>query len=139
MNIGQAAKASGVSAKMIRYYESVGLIPAPARTEAGYRTYGAEEVQTLNFIRHARLLGFSLAELAKLLALWNDRERASAEVKSVALAHIADLDRKIAHMAALRDTLRQLTDCCAGDARPDCSILDALERDAESLHHAAAG
>ena len=126
MNIGQAAQASGVSAKMIRYYESVGLIPAPARTEAGYRTYGPEEVQTLNFIRHARLLGFSLPELAKLLALWHDPGRASAEVKAMAEAHIADLDRKITHMAALRDTLRQLTDCCAGDQRPDCSILDEL-------------
>lgn len=126
MNIGQAAKASGISAKMIRYYESVGLIPAPARTEAGYRTYGEDEVKALNFIRHARLLGFSLPELGKLLALWHDPARASAEVKAVAVAHIADLDRKIAHMAALRDALRQLTDCCAGDERPDCSILDKL-------------
>lgn len=131
MNIGQAAKASGVSAKMIRYYESVGLIPAPARSESGYRTYGAEEVKTLNFIRHARLLGFSLPELARLLALWHDPGRASAEVKAVASAHIADLDRKIAHMAALRDTLRQLTACCAGDERPDCSILDELAAQGE--------
>lgn len=131
MNIGQAAKASGVSAKMIRYYESVGLIAAPPRTESGYRTYGTDEVQTLNFIRHARLLGFSLAELAKLLALWHDPARASAEVKAMTLAHIADLDRKIAHMAAMRDTLRQLTDCCAGDQRPDCSILDELATQGE--------
>lgn len=131
MNIGQAAKASGVSAKMIRYYESVGLIPAPARTDSGYRTYGSDEVRTLNFIRHARLLGFSLPELSKLLALWSDPGRASAEVKAVAVTHIADLDRKIAHMAALRDTLRQLSDCCAGDQKPDCSILDKLATQGE--------
>jgi len=128
MNIGQAAKASGVSAKMIRYYESVGLIPAALRTENGYRTYGEDQVRTLNFIRHARLLGFSLPELTKLLSLWQDGERASAEVKAVATRHIADLDRKIAHMAALRDTLKQLADRCHGDDRPDCSILDELAR-----------
>jgi Cu(I)-responsive transcriptional regulator len=126
MNIGQAAKASGVSAKMIRYYESVGLIPAAIRTESGYRTYGEAEVARLKFIRHARLLGFSLPDLTRLLALWQDGDRASAEVKAVALRHIADLDRKIAHMAALRETLKHLADRCHGDDRPDCSILDEL-------------
>jgi Cu(I)-responsive transcriptional regulator len=126
MNIGAAAKASGVSAKMIRYYESVRLIAAATRTESGYRTYDEEDVRTLRFIRHARLLDFPMPEVTRLLALWRDGDRASADVKRVALAHIADIDRKIAHMAAMRDTLLQLTDCCRGDERPDCSILDEL-------------
>ena len=128
MNIGAAAKASGVSAKMIRYYESVGLIGVARRSEAGYRTYDENDVRTLGFIRHARLLGFSLPEVTRLLALWRDGDRASADVKRMALAHIEEIDRKIAHMAAMRDTLRQLTDRCHGDAHPDCSILDALAK-----------
>ena len=126
MNIGAAAKASGVSAKMIRYYESIGLIGAARRTESGYRTYGEEDLRTLVFIRHARELGFSLAEVTRLLALWRDSGRASADVKRLALAHIEEIDRKIAHMAAMRDTLLKLADCCQGDGHPDCSILDAL-------------
>ena len=126
MNIGAAAKASGVSAKMIRYYEDVGLIGAARRTEAGYRIYGEEDVRTLHFIRHARLLGFPLPEVTRLLSLWRDGERASADVKQLALAHIDEIDRKIAHMAAMRDTLRKLADRCHGDDHPDCSILDEL-------------
>ena len=126
MNIGAAAKASGVSAKMIRYYESVGLIGAALRTEAGYRTYGQDDLRTLGFIRHARELGFSLEEVTRLLALWRDNGRASADVKRLALAHIEEIDRKIGHMAAMRDTLLKLADCCHGDGHPDCSILDAL-------------
>jgi len=126
MNIGAAAKASGVSAKMIRYYESIGLIGAAHRTEAGYRTYGQDDLRTLSFIRHARLLGFSLEEVTRLLALWRDSGRASGDVKRLALAHIEEIDRKIAHMAAMRDTLAKLADCCPGDGHPDCSILDGL-------------
>jgi len=126
MNIGAAATASGVSAKMIRYYESIGLIGAAQRTESGYRTYGQDDLRTLGFIRHARELGFSLAEVTQLLALWRDDERASADVKRLALAHIEEIDRKIAHMTAMRDTLLKLSDCCHGDGHPDCSILDAL-------------
>ena len=126
MNIGAAAQASGVSAKMIRYYESVGLIDAARRSESGYRTYDQDDVRTLQFIRHARHLGFPLPEVTRLLALWRDGDRASAEVKQVALAHIGEIDRKIAHMAAMRDTLRQLAERCHGDNHPDCSILDEL-------------
>ncbi|HMA49098.1 MAG TPA: Cu(I)-responsive transcriptional regulator [Magnetospirillaceae bacterium] len=126
MNIGAAARASGVSAKMIRYYESVGLIGAARRSESGYRTYGQDDVSTLQFIRHARHLGFPLPEVTRLLALWRDGERASADVKQLALAHIEEIDRKIAHMAAMRDTLRQLAERCHGDGHPDCSILDEL-------------
>ena len=126
MNIGAAAKASGVSAKMIRHYESVGLIGAAKRSEGGYRVYDGADVRTLHFIRQARDLGFSLAEVERLLALWRDRERASAEVKALALAHIADLDERIARMSAWRDALRGLADSCHGDQCPDCSILDAL-------------
>jgi Cu(I)-responsive transcriptional regulator len=126
MNIGAAAQASGVSAKMIRYYEEIGLIGPARRTEAGYRTYGEDEVRTLQFIRHARDLDFPMPEVTRLLALWRDGDRASADVKQLALAHIEDIDRKIAHMSAMRDTLRRLADCCHGDQDPDCSILDAL-------------
>jgi len=126
MNIGAAAKASGVSAKMIRYYEEIGLIGAARRGENGYRTYDQDDVRTLQFIRHARLLDFPMPEVTRLLALWRDGGRASADVKQLALNHIADIDRKIAHMAAMRETLRKLADCCQGDERPDCSILDEL-------------
>ena len=126
MNIGAAAEASGVSAKMIRYYERVGLIDAARRSESGYRTYGQDDVRTLQFIRHARLLGFPLPEVTRLLRLWRDGDRASADVKQLALSHIAEIDRKIAHMAAMRDTLRQLAARCHGDSHPDCSILDEL-------------
>jgi Cu(I)-responsive transcriptional regulator len=131
MNIGAAAKASGVSAKMIRYYESIGLIGAAHRTESGYRTYGQDDLRTLGFIRHSRELGFSLAEVTQLLALWRDDDRASADVKRLALAHIEEIDRKIAHMSAMRDTLLKLADCCHGDGHPDCSILDALSNSAQ--------
>lgn len=126
MNIGAAAEASGVSAKMIRYYEEIGLIGAARRSESGYRTYGEEDVRTLQFIRHARLLDFPMPEVTRLLALWRDGGRASADVKKLALDHVADIERKIAHMAAMRDTLLKLTDCCQDDERPDCSILDEL-------------
>ena len=126
MNIGQAAERSGVSAKMVRHYESLGLLPRIGRTESGYRQYAEKEVHTLRFIRRARDLGFSMAEIAELLKLWQNRRRASADVKRIALSHVADLDRRMEEMAAMKRTLERLADCCHGDERPDCPILDEL-------------
>ncbi|TKC77287.1 Cu(I)-responsive transcriptional regulator [Trinickia terrae] len=126
MNIGEAARASGVTAKMIRYYESVGLLAPKARTESGYRVYGADEIHTLRFIRQARRLGFLVEDIRKLLALWQDRSRASAEVKAIALEHVAELERRIAELTDMRDTLAHLAQHCHGDARPDCPILEQL-------------
>lgn len=125
-NIGQAASQSGVSAKMIRHYETLGLLPAVLRTDAGYRQYGEAQIHTLRFIRRARLLGFSMLEIAELLKLWQNQSRASADVKRIALAHVADLERRIAEMQAMRQTLVQLADCCQGNQRPDCPILSGL-------------
>lgn len=126
MNIGDAAAASGVSAKMIRHYESIGLIGAARRTEAGYRVYARKDVQVLQFIHRARVLGFSLDQIRELLALWQDKERASADVRALARAHIEDLNRKIAEMEAMRRTLERLAASCHGDSRSDCPILDDL-------------
>ncbi|GAB2879174.1 Cu(I)-responsive transcriptional regulator [Paraburkholderia jirisanensis] len=126
MNIGEAASASGVTAKMIRYYESVGLLAAATRTAAGYRVYGAQEVHSLRFIRQARRLGFLVDDIRRLLALWHDRSRASAEVKTIALEHVADLDRRIAELTEMRDTLAHLANHCHGDDRPDCPIIEQL-------------
>ena len=126
LNIGPAAQRSGVSAKMVRHYESLGLLPKIARTDAGYRQYGEKDVHTLRFIRRARELGFSMAEIAQLLKLWQNRRRASADVKRIALAHAADLQRRIDEMTAMQRTLERLASCCHGDARPDCPILDEL-------------
>ena len=125
-NIGQAAKQSGVSAKMVRHYESLGLLPAVHRTDAGYRQYGDRQIHTLRFIRRARALGFSMLEIAELLKLWQNQQRASADVKRIAQAHVADLERRIAEMQAMRQTLAQLAHCCAGNDRPDCPILSGL-------------
>ena len=125
-NIGQAAKQSGVSAKMTRHYESLGLLPPVHRTDAGYRQYGDKQIHTLRFIRRARTLGFSMAEIAELLKLWQNKQRASADVKRIAQAHVADLERRIAEMQAMRQTLAELAHCCAGDSRPDCPILSGL-------------
>ena len=126
LNIGEAAARSGVSAKMVRHYESLGLLPKVGRTDSGYRQYGDKEVHTLRFIRRARDLGFSMTEIAALLKLWQNRRRASADVKRIALAHVADLDRRMEEMAAMKRTLEQLAECCRGDDRPDCPILDGL-------------
>lgn len=126
MNIGQAADQSGVSAKMIRYYEQIGLISPPSRTDSNYRVYGAEEVHVLRFIKRARTLGFSVEETSVLLGLWQDRSRASAEVREIASTHIGALETKIAELQGMVKTLRHLVHCCAGDNRPDCPILDDL-------------
>ncbi|HEY1072995.1 Cu(I)-responsive transcriptional regulator [Brevundimonas sp.] len=126
MNIGQASAATGVSAKMIRYYESVGLIRPAARTDSNYRDFSDRDVNDLRFIRRARGLGFSVEEITRLLSLWRDGERPSREVKSMAEAHVAALDARIAEMQAMADTLRDLARCCAGDERPDCPILADL-------------
>jgi Cu(I)-responsive transcriptional regulator len=126
MNIGQAAKLSGVSAKMVRHYESLGLLPAVARTDSGYRQYTDREVHTLRFIRRARDLGFSMAEIGELLKLWQNQRRSSSNVKKIALKHLADIDARMAEMAAMRKTLQHLVHCCSGDERPDCPILDEL-------------
>lgn len=131
MNIGEAAKASGVSAKMIRYYEQIGLITPAHRTEASYRTYGETDIHTLRFIRRARDLGFSVEQMRSLLALWRDHSRASADVKALALAHIAELERKQAAIAAMTATLKHLASHCHGDDRPDCPILEGF---AETTH-----
>ena len=126
MNIGEAAKRSGVTAKTIRYYESIGLIPAAGRTNSGYRAYTAKEVEMLRFIQRARSLGFSVEDVAGLLALWRDRSRASADVKAIALKHVGEIERKIAELDSIRRTLLDLTNRCCGDDHPDCPILDGL-------------
>jgi Cu(I)-responsive transcriptional regulator len=129
MNIGEASMASGVSAKMIRHYEQIGLIPTAPRSEAGYRHYGKADAHSLRFIRRARGLGFSLDEIRQLLALWRDRGRPSAEVKALALRHVAELDAKAAALQAMSRTLKNLATHCHGDDRPDCPILDELAGD----------
>jgi len=126
MNIGQAAAASGVSAKMIRHYEVVGLMPAPKRTESGYRQYNDTEVHTLRFVRQARDLGFSITEIGELLSLWHNRKRPSRMVKAMAEVHIQALEQKAQELLAMKSTLEHLVHCCHGDDRPECPILDGL-------------
>ena len=126
MNIGEASTRSGVSAKMIRYYEEVGLLPAPARSTAGYRRYDEGAVQSLRFLGRARTLGFSMEQMRNLLALWKDEHRASADVKRLALQHAAALDDKAEAIADMSRALRHLADRCEGDSRPDCPILAGL-------------
>ena len=126
MNIGQAAKHSGISAKMIRHYESIGLIRDTGRTEAGYRVYREDDVHVLRFIRRARSLGFSLERIGQLLSLWRNRERASADVRRLALEHARELDDKIRELTEMRDLLQELAKACHGDHRPDCPILKRL-------------
>jgi Cu(I)-responsive transcriptional regulator len=139
LNIGRAAAASGVSAKMIRHYESVGLLPAAGRTVAGYRIYRDSDVQTLRFIRRARDLGFSMKEIAALVGLWQNRRRASGDVKKLAARHMRLLDDKIRELQAMRNSLAHLEEHCHGDDRPDCPILDDLASDqAHCERHAKA-
>ena len=134
MNIGAAARTSGVSAKMIRYYEHTGLIPAARRSESGYRAYTQADVHRLQFIRRARDLGFSVAEIGALLDLWNDRARKSADVKRLAQRHIAELEQRMRNLRQMADTLEQLIGCCAGDERPECPILESLQQpDADAV------
>jgi Cu(I)-responsive transcriptional regulator len=129
MNIGEAAKASGVSAKMIRHYESVGLFPEAARTESGYRQYTDKEVSTLRFVRQSRDLGFSIEQIRALLGLWQDRKRPSRQVRALAQAHIEDLDEKLKELQSMKATLEHLVHCCHGDDRPDCPIIDSLAQE----------
>jgi Cu(I)-responsive transcriptional regulator len=127
MNIGEAARASGVSAKMIRYYEEIGLIGRADRSAGNnYRSFDARDVNELRFVKRARSLGFSVKEITRLLSLWRDRQRPSREVKGIAERHIRELEERIAEMQAMADTLRHLSHCCAGDDRPDCPILADL-------------
>ena len=129
MNIGEAAKASGVSAKMIRHYESVGLFPEAARTESGYRQYTTSEVSTLRFIRQSRDLGFSIEQIRELLGLWQNRKRPSRQVRALAQAHIQELEEKLTELQAMKATLEHLVDCCHGDDRPECPIIETLAQD----------
>jgi MerR family copper efflux transcriptional regulator len=126
LNIGEAAHASGVSAKMIRHYEAIGLMPAARRTASGYRVYDEEDIRVLQFIHRGRALGFSLENIAGLLALWQDKDRASADVRRLAEQHIGELDRKIAELESMKRTLEALAHSCHGDQRSDCPILDDL-------------
>lgn len=129
MNISKAAEESGLPVKTIRYYEEIGLV-APARGPNGYRAFTEAEVHGLSFVARARDLGFSVEECRRLLALWHDRDRASADVRALAQAHLRRIDTKIADLQALRGTLSHLVEACAGDARPECPIIDTLEADA---------
>lgn len=126
MNIGEAAKASGVNAKMIRYYESIGLIEPAGRTAAGYRVYGESDIATLRFIRRARDLNFSVEKIGELLALWRDRDRASADVKRIALEQVEALEARMRELREMAGTLRHLAETCHGDGRPDCPIIHDL-------------
>ena len=128
LDIGRASKASGVSVKMIRHYESIGLLPKVARTFANYRIYGDKDVHTLRFIRRARALGFSMEDIEELLSLWQNKSRSSAAVKKIANRHIGELKAKIAELESMTDTLTHLAEHCHGDHRPECPILEDLAR-----------
>jgi len=134
MNIGQAATATGVSAKMIRYYESIALIRESRRTDAGYRSYGEDDLHALRFIKRSRTLGFSLEQIRELLSLWQNNQRASADVKAIALAHVTELETRIAELTAMRDTLHHLASTCHGDDKPDCPILQDLGLSGSCCH-----
>lgn len=127
-NIGEAALASDISAKMIRHYEQIGLIPPASRTAAGYRTYHPNDIHMLRFIRHARDLGFSVRQISELLDLWRDQQRPSGKVKALALEHLQALDKKIAELNAIKTQLQHLAECCRGNDRPDCPILENLAK-----------
>ncbi|WP_180134691.1 Cu(I)-responsive transcriptional regulator [Acinetobacter sp. YH12070] len=137
MNIGQAAKASGISAKMIRYYESIGLLNNAKRTDAGYRIYSEADIKTLSFLRHARDLGFSSEQMKDLLGLWKNQSRQSVEVKALALKHIQTLNQKIADLQAMVELLQQSVDGCAGNDQADCTILNQIETGMAECCHTA--
>jgi MerR family copper efflux transcriptional regulator len=126
MNIGEAAKASGVSAKMIRHYEEAGLIPTATRTESNYRVYSTNDVAMLHFIKQARRLGFAMKQIGLLLSLWQDRSRSSREVKALAREHVDELNLRIRELTEMRDTLDDLVKHCRGDSRPECPILEGI-------------
>ena len=126
MNIGEAAGKAGVTPKMVRHYESLGLLPKVHRTESGYRVYGESEVHTLRFIKRSRDLGFSIPEISELVKLWQHRRRLSSSVKKIASVQLQELERKIEEMQSMRKTLGHLIHCCHGDDRPDCPILEDL-------------
>ncbi len=128
MNIGEAAKTSGVNAKLIRHYESIGIIPKASRTDSGYRKYSDSDIHVLIFVKRARGLGFSMKEIKKLVSLWKNKSRASADVKSMALKHIAEMENKIQELQQMVQSLKHLSKNCAGDGRPDCPILSGLEK-----------
>jgi MerR family copper efflux transcriptional regulator len=129
MKIGEAARASGVSAKTIRYYESIGLIPRASRSESGYRSFVQMDIDTLRFVQRARSLGFSVKDVARLLDLWRDRSRVSSAVKTLAIEQLGEIERKIDELRSMRDTLEHLAEQCHGDQRPDCPILDGIAGD----------
>ncbi|RYZ93416.1 MAG: Cu(I)-responsive transcriptional regulator [Proteobacteria bacterium] len=126
MNIGEVATASGLNAKMIRHYESIGLIPKASRTVSGYRTYAESDVHTLAFVRRARGLGFTMKEIKKLVSLWRNKSRASSDVKTMVNGHVESLEKKISELEAMKATLKKLAKHCHGDSRPDCPILDGI-------------
>lgn len=129
MNIGEAANISGVNSKMIRHYESIGIIPKASRSDAGYRVYSEADVNVLAFVKRSRSLGFSMKEIKKLVSLWRNRSRASSEVKALAVAHIKEMEMKIEELQAMVKTLKHLAKSCHGDNRPDCPIIDGLSHD----------
>lgn len=133
-NIGEAARRSDVSAKMARHYESLGLLPTINRTDSGYRQYTDKEVHTLRFIKRSRSLGFSMLEIAELLKLWQNQRRSSADVRKIAVRHVQDLNQRIVEMQTMKRTLEHLVDCCKGNLRPDCPILDELGSHDQTLH-----
>ena len=128
MNIGQAAKSSGVNAKLIRHYESIGIIPKASRSDAGYRVYSETDVNILSFVKRARGLGFSMKEIKQLVGLWRNKSRNSADVKNLALAHVKEMELKIYELEGMVKTLRHLAKTCHGDHRPDCPIIDSLAK-----------
>lgn len=132
MNISQAASASGLTPRMIRHYEKIGLLPGAARTAAGYRLFNEQDLHNLRFIQRARGLGFSIEQIGQLLALWHDRDRSSAAVKQLARQHLKELEDKIAGLQSMHASLSELASCCLGDERPDCPILERLADQAEA-------
>ncbi len=129
MNISKVSKITGVTAKTIRYYESIGLMPEPARAENGYRDYCDQDIEILRFIQSGRKMGFTLKDVANLLELWNDKNRASRDVRELAQRHIDEIENRISELEDIRNTLKNLVDCCHGDDRPDCPILNSFVKD----------